>query len=92
MSGGIVPIPEIAKSESVPAILHVFYGEEEMVTALARMLFGEVNPSGKPHVTIFSSLSDLPEDYLSMEMLDHPGRTGRYFTGTPLHAFGLLHP
>jgi len=89
MSGGTVAIPQIAENGNVTAILQAFYGGEEMGNALTDVLFGKVNPSGKLPVTIFSSLSDLPEDYLSVEMLDTPGRTGRYFTGEPLFAFGF---
>ena len=46
-----------------------------------------VNPSGKLPVTWIQSLSDLPA-YPDMSMTTTPGRTYRYFTGTPLLKFG----
>ena len=53
-------------------------------TALAEILFGEVNPSGRLPVTFYHDLSELPEftDY-SMK-----NRTYRYFEGKPLYPFG----
>ncbi|GMI04550.1 hypothetical protein TrLO_g108 [Triparma laevis f. longispina] len=89
MSGGTVSVPSLAKSDSVDAIIQSFYGGEELGSAMADMLFGKINPSGRLPATIFEKLEDLPADYLSMEMLDAPGRTGRYFKGEPLYAFGF---
>ena len=53
-------------------------------TALARILFGEVSPSGRLPVTFYHEVSELPpfEDYRMTN------RTYRYFTGTPLYPFG----
>lgn len=53
-------------------------------TALAEILFGEVNPSGRLPVTFYYNLSDLPEftDY-SMK-----NRTYRYYEGKALYPFG----
>ena len=53
-------------------------------TALAEILFGEVNPSGRLPVTFYHDLSELPEftDY-SMK-----NRTYRYVEGKPLYPFG----
>lgn len=53
-------------------------------TALAEILFGEVNPSGRLPVTFYHDLSELPEftDY-SMK-----NRTYRYLEGKPLYPFG----
>ena len=54
-------------------------------TALARILFGEVSPSGHLPVTFYRDVNDLPafEDY----RMDN--RTYRYFRGTPLYPFGF---
>ena len=53
-------------------------------TALARILFGEVNPSGKLPVTFYEGVEDLPAftDYAMA------GRTYRYYAGKPLYPFG----
>lgn len=58
---------------------------EEGGTALARILFGKVNPSGRLPITFPKSLDQLPpfEDY-AME-----GRTYRYSTAEPLYPFGF---
>ena len=54
-------------------------------TALARLLFGEVSPSGHLPLTFYRQVEDLPpfEDY-SMT-----NRTYRYFTGEALYPFGF---
>jgi len=72
------------ESENADAILQTWYGGEAGGAALADVLFGAYNPSGKLPVTFYRSTDQLPdyEDY-SMK-----GRTYRYFEGTPLYAFG----
>lgn len=44
--------------ERIPAMLHTWYGGSESGTALAQVLFGEVNPSGKLPVTFYRKASD----------------------------------
>ncbi|MBI9049105.1 MAG: glycoside hydrolase family 3 C-terminal domain-containing protein [Anaerolineaceae bacterium] len=46
--------------DSVPAILHSFYPGMEGGNALANILFGEVNPSGKLPFTIPTDIQHLP--------------------------------
>ena len=46
-------------------------------TALADVLYGKANPSGRMSETVFTSLDQLPADYLSLTMSDAPGRTHR---------------
>lgn len=53
-------------------------------TALARILFGHVSPSGRLPVTFYHNVKELPE-FTDYHMT---GRTYRYFTGTPLYPFG----
>jgi len=66
------------------ALLCTWYYGQQGGQALAEILLGECNPSGRLPVTFYASDSDLPSftDY-SMK-----GRTYRYFTGKPLFAFG----
>lgn len=47
-------------NEKVPAIIQVFYPGQEGGTAIANVLFGKVNPSGKLAVTIPKSVGQLP--------------------------------
>lgn len=70
--------------EHVPAILQAFYPGAEGGTAIARALFGDVNPQGKLPVTFYRTDEELPPftDY-SMR-----GRTYRYMTQEALYPFG----
>lgn len=72
------------EDDNLPAIVNAWYGGQDAGTALADVLFGDYNPSGRLPVTFYASDDDLPsyEDY-SMK-----GRTYRYFTGKPLYPFG----
>ncbi len=50
-------------AEAVPAILDTWYLGQEAGTAIARTLFGEVNPGGKLPVTIPRAAGQLPHVY-----------------------------
>ena len=71
------------ETESCDAIIQAWYPGQEGGTAVADVLFGDYNPSGKLAVTFYKNDSQLPdyEDY-SMK-----GRTYRYFND-PLFPFG----
>jgi len=71
------------ETETCDAIVQAWYAGQEGGTAVADVLFGDCNPSGKLSVTFYKDDSQLPdfEDY-SMK-----GRTYRYFND-PLFAFG----
>ena len=71
------------ETESCDAIVQAWYPGQEGGTAVADVLFGDYNPSGKLSVTFYKNSEQLPdyEDY-SMK-----GRTYRYFND-PLFAFG----
>src|SRR5207244_7263593 len=56
-TGGPVLLPWL---EQVPAVLESWYGGQEQGNALAAVLFGDVNPSGKLPVTFPHSDHDTP--------------------------------
>ena len=71
-------------SENVPAIVEAWYPGQAAGEAIADVLFGDYNPSGRLPVTFYKSAGDLPlfGDY------NMKGRTYRYFDGAPLYPFG----
>ena len=76
---GLVP-----EQETTDAIVQAWYGGQAGGQALAEVIFGRVNPSGRLPVTFYRNIEQLPdfEDY-NME-----GHTYRYFRGEPLYPFG----
>lgn len=72
-------------AENAAAIVDAWYPGEAGGTALADVLFGDYNPSGRLPVTFYKSVDQLPpfEDYRMQ------GRTYRYFKGEPLYPFGF---
>jgi len=82
LNGGALAIPWAA--EHVPAVIEAWYPGQAGGEAIADVLFGDYNPSGRLPITFYHSLNDLPpfEDY------DLEGHTYRYFRGEPLYAFG----
>ena len=72
------------EAENADAIVQAWYGGEKGGEALADVLFGAYNPSGKLPVTFYRSTDQLP-DYEDYNM---KGRTYRYFEGEPLFPFG----
>ncbi len=82
MSGSAVALNW--SKEHADAILAAWYPGEQGGTAIAQTLAGDSNPGGRLPVTFYRTARDLPP-YVSYAM---KGRTYRYFTGTPLYAFG----
>jgi beta-glucosidase len=58
MSGG--PVETASWEGAAPAVLEAWYAGQEQGAAMARVLFGEVNPSGKLPLTFPRSLTETP--------------------------------
>jgi beta-glucosidase len=83
VDGGSLAIGWI--KENIPGIIHSWYSGQEGGNAVADVLFGDYNPSGRLPMTFYNSIDDLP----SMDDYDiTKGRTYQYFKGKPLYAFG----
>jgi beta-glucosidase len=72
-------------AENVPAILEGWYLGQEGGTAVADVLFGDVNPGGKLPITIPRSVGQLPDYYYQK-----PSAKLQYMDSTadPLYPFG----
>jgi beta-glucosidase len=73
------------ENKHVPAIVNGWYGGQAAGTAIADVLFGDYNPSGRLPVTFYKSDSDLPP----FENYAMAGRTYRYFKGEVAYPFGF---
>ena len=82
-AGSAIDLSEI--SDYVDAIVYAWYLGEQGGNALADIIFGDFNPSGKLPITIPESLSHLPDynDY-SME-----NRTYKFTKYKPMYPFGF---
>jgi beta-glucosidase len=72
------------EDEHLPAILQAWYPGGDGGRAVAEVLFGEVNPSGRLPVTFYRATADMPA-FTDYSMAN---RTYRFFSGKPLYAFG----
>lgn len=77
-------IAMVPETQNAQAILQAWYPGERGGEAVANVLFGKVNPSGKLPITFYKSVKDLP-DFLDYTMKN---RTYRYFKGDVLFPFG----
>ena len=87
MHGGAISLGEDVIS-GAGAILDVGYGGEAGSEALADVLFGDYNPSGRLPITMYNSsyVEKLP--LTEMSLTKGVGRTYMYYSGTPEFPFG----
>lgn len=85
------------ENENVPAILNVWFGGTETGNAIADVLFGDVNPSGKLSATFPQNIGQIPI-YYAHKNTGRPMANNEWFkkftsnyldvTNEPLYAFG----
>lgn len=85
------------ESEHVPAILNVWFGGTQSANAIADVLFGDVNPSGKLTATFPQNVGQVPI-YYSHKNTGRPLAEGKWFSkfrsnyldvsNDPLYPFG----
>lgn len=87
---GMVEVEQFKNNVNVPGILWTGYNGQAQGTAIAKVLFGEVNPGGKLNVTWHKSVKDLPDfnDYNLRSTGGKPGRTYWYFNKDVSYEFG----
>lgn len=84
INGRPLAIPELA--QAAPALLECWYLGQESGSAVAKVLFGEINPSGKLPITFPRSVGQLPVYYNHKPS----AKRGYLFSDlTPLFPFGF---
>ncbi len=73
--------------ENVPAIVEAWYGGQAQGKAIADVLYGDYNPSGKLTSTWYASQGDLPSDMMQYDIRKNK-YTYMYYDKTPLYPFG----
>jgi beta-glucosidase len=84
VNGG--PLALAGREEKVKAIVEAWYAGESGGTAIADVLFGDVNPGGKLPETFYASTQQLPP-FSDYDLINHP-RTYMYFNQPVLFPFG----
>jgi beta-glucosidase len=87
---GIVEVEKFKNNPNIPGIIFTGYNGQAQGTAIAKILFGEINPGGKTSLTWYKSINDLPDfnDYTLRGESGKNGRTYWYFNKDVSYEFG----
>jgi len=87
---GMVEVEQFKDLPNVAAIIWTGFNGQAQGTAMASILFGDVNPGGKLNTTWYKSVNDLPEitDYTLRGGENKNGRTYWYFDKDVSYEFG----
>ena len=87
---GMVEVDQFKDNPDVAGIIWTGFNGQAQGTAMANILFGNVNPGGKLNATWYKSLNDLPAitDYSLRGGPDKNGRTYMYFKKDVSYEFG----
>lgn len=87
---GMVEVEQFKNIPDIPGIIWTGYNGQAQGTAMAQILFGDVNPGGKLNVTWYKSVNDLPDfnDY-SLRGDGTNGRTYWYYNKDVSYEFGF---
>jgi beta-glucosidase len=87
---GMVEVEQFKNNPNIPGIIFTGYNGQAQGAAMAKILFGEVNPGGKTSITWYKSADDLPDfnDYNLRGGQGKNGRTYWYFDKDVSYEFG----
>ena len=91
MNGGGVDVSYLRDSDNTNAILWAGYPSQSGGDALVDVLFGRYSPAGRLPVTWYEAayVDQVPMTDQSMRASSsNPGRTYKFYTGTPVYPFG----
>ncbi|GAV89979.1 Glyco_hydro_3 domain-containing protein/Glyco_hydro_3_C domain-containing protein/Fn3-like domain-containing protein, partial [Cephalotus follicularis] len=93
MSGGGMEVTFAKTNDKIPSILWVGYPGEAGGAAIADVIFGYYNPSGRLPMTWYpeSYVDAVPMTNMNMRpdpSTGYPGRTYRFYTGETVYSFG----
>lgn len=87
---GMVEVEQFKNDPNIPGIIWTGYNGQAQGTAIAKILFGDVNPGGKLNITWYKTVNDLP-DFNDYTLRGGPGKNGRtywYFDKDVSYEFG----
>ncbi len=87
---GMVEVEDFKNDPNIPGMIWTGYNGQAQGKAMAKILFGEVNPGGKLSISWYKSVRDLP-DFNDYTLRGGNGKTGRtywYFNKDVSYEFG----